>query len=108
MLLNQQVNPQTFDPAQAVDCVLKPNTCSLHDAFLIHGSRPNRGVMRRCGFTMRYVPTTVRALNGHQMILARGRDHAGNTYGDPKRVNMDRLANNPQKQLMARISEQLG
>ena len=108
MLLNLQVDPESFDESQAVDCILEPNTCSLHDAYTIHGSRVNRGEMRRCGFQMRYVPTTVKALNGHRMCLARGRDHAGNVYGDPTRVNERRLANNPQKQLMARISRELG
>ena len=108
MLLKQQADPRSFDATRAIDCVLAPNTCSLHDAYTLHGSGTNEGTMRRCGFTMRYVPTTVTALNGHRMILARGRDHAGNEYGDPTRVNERRLANNPQKQLMVRISEELG
>ena len=107
MLLDRQVDPTAFDASRAVDCILAPNTCSIHDAYVVHDSRPNRGGQRRCGFQMRYVPTTVNALNGHQMVLARGRDHAGNDYGNPTQVNERRLSNNPQKQLMARISEQL-
>jgi len=108
MLLDRQVDPGTFDELDAVDCILEPNTCSLHDAYTIHGSRDHTGTTRRCGFQMRYVPTTVKALNGHRMYLARGRDHAGNDYGDPTKVNERRLENNPQKQMMARISEELG
>lgn len=40
---------------------------------------------------MRFMPTTVKfneTLHGgyHQIYLARGRDHAGNTYADPTRA----------------------
>jgi hypothetical protein len=47
--------------------------------------------MRRCGYTMRYMPTSVSFEaskmnhNGavHQIYLARGKDLAGNSYADP-------------------------
>ena len=109
-LLSTEVDPSTFDDAEAVDCVLEPNRCSLHDAYLLHGSSANTGTMRRCGFQMRYMPTTVKAKNhqGHQMYLARGRDHAGNEYGDPTKVNEAHLADNQEQQLLARISVELG
>jgi hypothetical protein len=39
---------------------------------------------------MRYVPTTVKlnpeARVWHQLYLARGRDHAGNDYGNPAKA----------------------
>jgi hypothetical protein len=81
-----------FDPAQAVDCVLQPNEASLHDGRTIHGSSANTGTMRRCGFTMRFVSTRTR-LTDHPgnadfpLYLARGRDHAGNRYGDASKPN---------------------
>ncbi len=80
-----------YDPSLAVDCVLEPNQASLHDGRLIHGSAANTGQQRRCGYTMRYMPTHVK-LNpqrhdGFQVYLARGRDKAGNAYGDPTQVN---------------------
>jgi hypothetical protein len=81
-----------FDPAQAVDCVLQPNEASLHDGRTIHGSSANTGAMRRCGFTMRFVSTRTRLTDDpgnadFPLYLARGRDHAGNFYGDPTRPN---------------------
>lgn len=57
----------------------------------MHGSEPNTSNLRRCGYTMRYVSTRVRlrrsdVSNWHHMYLARGKDHAGNSYGDPKQA----------------------
>jgi hypothetical protein len=53
----------------------------------MHGSPPNTSAVRRCGYTMRYIPTTVKlsepAQQWHQLYLARGRDQAGNSYADP-------------------------
>jgi hypothetical protein len=79
------------DVTKAVPIELEPNQCSLHDGRIIHGSEPNTSTLRRCGYTMRYVSTRVKhdyAKIGqwHHMYLARGRDHAGNTYGDPAKA----------------------
>ncbi len=106
--LSREAKPDTFDESKAVDCILEPNTCSLHDAYLIHGSNTNTGTIRRCGFQMRYMPTTVKAKDykGHQMYLARGKDHAGNDYGDPTKVNEQWLVENPEH-MMARISQEI-
>ena len=70
------------DEARAVDVELERGACSIHSAMLVHGSPPNRSKLRRCGYTMRYMPTTVRFLKSgdHRIYLARGRDHAGNVY----------------------------
>ena len=70
------------DEARAVDVELERGACSIHSAMLVHGSPPNRSKQRRCGYTMRYMPTTVRFLKSgdHRIYLARGRDHAGNVY----------------------------
>jgi ectoine hydroxylase-related dioxygenase (phytanoyl-CoA dioxygenase family) len=66
---------------------LDPNQASLHDARLIHGSPPNTSSIRRCGFTMRFVPSHVRLASKweNQILLypARGRDKAGNNLADP-------------------------
>jgi len=53
-------------------------------------SPANTSNLRRCGYTMRYMPTSVKldpALNAgsHQIYLARGRDLAGNDYADPSK-----------------------
>ena len=77
---------------QAVDCVLEPNQCSIHHAKCIHGSHANTGNQRRCGYTMRYMPTTAKLVDdkrneNFQIYLARGRDRAGNRYADPSKPN---------------------
>ncbi|MFD5828941.1 phytanoyl-CoA dioxygenase family protein [Lentzea sp. NPDC060358] len=69
------------DESRAVDVELERGACSVHSAMLVHGSPPNRSTTRRCGYTMRYMPTTVRLLSErHAIYLARGRDRAGNAY----------------------------
>lgn len=67
------------EEAEAVDIVLAPGEMSLHDALLVHGSRPNGSTLRRCGFAIRYIPghlTTSGGLRG-SATLVRGRDHGG-------------------------------
>ena len=81
------------DESKAVALELESNQASLHDGRIQHSSPANTSSKRRCGFTMRYISTRVRfdpAANDyfahHQIYLARGRDHAGNVYGDPTRT----------------------
>jgi hypothetical protein len=38
--------------------VLEAGQVSLHDVFVIHGSRANRSARRRAGFAIRYMPAT--------------------------------------------------
>jgi len=86
-----EITKSQRDESKAVPCVLQPNQASLHDGRLMHGSEPNTSAIRRCGYTMRYIPTSVRlndaVLPWHQIYLARGRDLAGNTYHDPVEVS---------------------
>ena len=80
------VKPQR-DESLAVPCELQPNHASLHDSRIIHGSRPNTSSVPRCGYTMRYMSSGCRlsekAQEYHKIFLARGRDLAGQDYGDP-------------------------
>lgn len=89
-VFNIEITPSQRDDTRAVACELEPNQASLHDARLIHGSQANTSAIRRCGYTMRYMPTRARLSNNarkvHQVYLARGRDHGGNTYADPARA----------------------
>ena len=92
LVFSEEIVALQRDDSKAVDCVLKPNEASLHDSLLIHGSNANLGAQRRCGYTMRYFSTRTRmfldkARGGFQVYLARGRDHAGNCYGDPTKPN---------------------
>ncbi len=87
------IRPQR-DDSRAVPIELLPNQASLHDGKLQHYSEANTSPLRRCGYTMRYISTRTRineAKTGsfHRFFLARGRDHAGNTYGDPTQTYMD-------------------
>ena len=88
-----EITKSQRDESKAVPCVLQPNQASLHDGRLMHGSEPNTSAIRRCGYTMRYMPTSVRlsdeARAYHQIYLARGRDLAGNQYHPPVEVSSE-------------------
>jgi hypothetical protein len=56
--LSQEIQSTLFDESLAKDDALQAGQLSLHDAFLIHGSRPNQSTKRRAGLTFRYMPTT--------------------------------------------------
>lgn len=96
-----EITPAQRRDELAVPCELQPNQASLHNGRLIHGSPPNTSALRRCGYTMRYIPTSVRFRDDiinrdgaiHQIYLARGRDRAGNTYADPERAYPELIAN---------------
>ncbi len=90
-VFSTEITPSKMRDLMAVPCELQPNQASLHDGKLIHGSPPNTSSIRRCGYTMRYMPATVKFNAGrlgalHQVYLARGRDRAGNQYADPSRA----------------------
>jgi len=86
-LFPSEVKRELVDEGKAVTLVLQPNHASLHDGRLLHGSPANNSNLRRCGYTMRYMPATVKlseaAQAWHNIYLARGRDGAGNSYADP-------------------------
>jgi ectoine hydroxylase-related dioxygenase (phytanoyl-CoA dioxygenase family) len=68
------------EEARAVDMPLRAGEISLHHGALIHGSNPNRSSRRRCGLTLRYVPTSVKQVRTNSLgrkyaaILVRGED----------------------------------
>jgi ectoine hydroxylase-related dioxygenase (phytanoyl-CoA dioxygenase family) len=65
-----------IDTSKAVYFELEPGECSLHDGRIIHGAAANTSPMRRCGYTMRYFPTSVEVYPeknpDHRTWLARG------------------------------------
>ncbi len=78
--VNQEV-PVTREEAQRIVTLpLKAGEMSIHDGALIHGSLPNRSTRRRCGLTLRYVPTSVQPDRntskgrGWRPVLVRGED----------------------------------
>jgi hypothetical protein len=58
LAINQIVAEGQFDEAAARDVVLEAGQMSIHDVYLIHGSRANRSTKRRAGFAIRYMPAT--------------------------------------------------
>ncbi|MCW3051053.1 MAG: Phytanoyl-CoA dioxygenase [Chthonomonadales bacterium] len=82
--INQEVPVTPEEEGAAVDLVLRAGEVSIHDGWLIHGSLPNRSERRRCGLTLRYVPTSVKPIELNSMgkrrraILVRGSDKEQN------------------------------
>lgn len=87
--INQEVHVTPEEEATAVDLPLRAGQISIHDGTLIHGSLPNRSGRRRCGLTLRYVPTTVRQAEDNSLdgrwrpVLVRGKDEENN-FGEFK------------------------
>jgi len=87
-VFGREIVPEQVDQTRVVDLELKAGQCHIHHAKIVHGSNPNTSTQRRCGYTMRYMPTWVEVLGDHPQLkhavyLARGEDRAGNEYGDP-------------------------
>ena len=87
--INQEVHVSPEQSASAVDLPLHAGQVSIHDGTLIHGSLPNRSNRRRCGLTLRYVPTWVRQAEANSFgdrwkpVLVRGQDEEKN-FGEWK------------------------
>lgn len=48
------------DESRAVDVIVPAGGVSVHGPYIIHGSRSNTSDRRRCGLTLRYIPSTTR------------------------------------------------
>jgi hypothetical protein len=59
-VLSSEIDPTLVDESQAVDLVLKAGDVSVHHPNIIHGSNANTSTKRRCGLTIRYIPTSTR------------------------------------------------
>ena len=81
---------QTIDNAEqygsAVDVELQAGEVSVHSDLLLHGSEANRSGRRRCGLTLRYCATDVRAYEGWAAkgMVVSGCDPGGH-WGNPPR-----------------------
>ena len=49
--------------------VLQAGQMSIHTSTLIHGSEPNTSKHRRCGLTLRYIPSTCGVKVGSEQVL---------------------------------------
>ena len=71
--INQEVHLTPEQAASAVDLPLRAGQISIHDGTLIHGSLPNCSERRRCGLTLRYIPTWVRQAEENSVASLGGR-----------------------------------
>lgn len=58
LTLNQAVNNEHIEDAEAADLELRAGQMSLHDVYLIHGSNQNTSTRRRAGIAIRYMPAS--------------------------------------------------
>lgn len=61
-VLSSEIDPSFVDESKAVDCELKAGGVEVHHPNIIHGSNANHSPKRRCGLTIRYIPTTTRIM----------------------------------------------
>lgn len=54
------------DESRAVDVILEPGDVEVHHPAIMHGSNPNTSPRRRCGLTIRYIPTSTRIVSEQQ------------------------------------------
>jgi non-haem Fe2+, alpha-ketoglutarate-dependent halogenase len=72
------------DEADAVRLDLEPGEMSLHHVRIVHGSPPNRSDRRRIGLAIRYIPTSVRQIEGDDSAtLVRGVDRFNTFEHEP-------------------------
>ena len=72
---------------EPINVELKAGHFSIHADMTAHGSDPNRSARRRCGFSIRYCPVTVKPLKpswSWNAILCRGSDSTGNWTHSPR------------------------
>mgnify|MGYP000215098519 CR=1 FL=1 len=61
-VLEYEIEPEFVDESKAVDLVMKSGGVSIHHPNTIHGSNANLSPLRRCGLTIRYIPTSTQIL----------------------------------------------
>lgn len=65
-VLNSEIESAYVDESKAVDIMLKAGGVSVHHPNIVHGSNANTSLKRRCGLTIRYIPTSTRILTKEQ------------------------------------------
>ncbi|MCA1595889.1 MAG: phytanoyl-CoA dioxygenase family protein [Chloroflexi bacterium] len=59
-VLSSGIDESMVDESKAVDIVLNAGDVSVHHPNIVHGSNANTSDRRRCGLTIRYIPTSTR------------------------------------------------
>ena len=62
-VLGSGMDDASVDESKAIDVVLRAGDVSVHHPNVVHGSRANTSSKRRCGLTIRYIPTTTRIVS---------------------------------------------
>lgn len=86
-VLNQTVeDAESFGTGPIVNNELRAGEASVHSDLLLHGSEANSSNRRRCGLTLRYTTTDVRAGMGwnEKGIVTRGSDESGHWKNPPR------------------------
>ena len=79
-VLSSSIDADLVEESRAVDLELRAGDVSAHHPNIVHGSNSNRSKRRRCGLTIRYIPTTTRIVTDQQWasaFLLRGEALAG-------------------------------
>lgn len=89
-VLNQTVEDAEERFGEPVDVALRAGQMSMHTDLLLHGSGANTSDRRRCGLTLRYCTTDVRAYQGWsgKGVVIRG-DDPDHHWGNPPRPTQD-------------------
>ena len=58
LTLNQEILKSEYIEKNSVDLILKRGQISLHDIYMVHGSKENKSPNSRRAMTMRFMPTT--------------------------------------------------
>lgn len=78
------------DESQAVDLVLGPGDVEVHHPNILHSSRANTSPLRRCGLTIRYIPTSTKIISDDQpyasAFLLRGAPGANSYQPRPRYI----------------------
>jgi len=86
-VLSSEMDARFVDETKAVDVILKAGDVSIHHPNIIHGSNANTSPRRRCGLTIRYIPTSTRILSDDfwpSAFLLRGEAVPGVNRYNPK------------------------
>ncbi|XP_034037511.1 probable alpha-ketoglutarate-dependent hypophosphite dioxygenase [Thalassophryne amazonica] len=83
--VNQEIPEDLVNTEKTVLCPLLAEQMSIHDGLLVHASDANTSQRRRCGFVIRYVPTSAYPIQDpdhprkfHATMLVCGTDQFNN------------------------------
>ena len=65
-VLSSGIDLDLVDETTEVDIMLEAGDVSGHHPNIIHGSNPNLSTKRRCGLTIRYIPSSTRIVSDRQ------------------------------------------